>query len=207
MKSDAIAFGVAGVMFGLIAGWVIGTQQARTPGAAPQATAAAPAPQGGGTTTRAAVLDETQVKALQAVAEREAGNATPRVQLGNLYFDAERYTDAIKWYTNALEIAPNDVNVSTDLGVSYYYTNEPDKALEQFDRSLKLDAKHTKTLLNVGIVRAFGKQDLEGAAKAWQEVINVAPDSAEGQAAKRALESLQSAHPTTALGAERKPGA
>ncbi len=55
------------------------------------------------------------------------------------------------------------MNVSTDLGVCYYYTNQPDKALEQFDHSLKLDPKHAKTLLNVGIVKAFGKQDLDGA--------------------------------------------
>jgi tetratricopeptide (TPR) repeat protein len=211
MKSDAVAFGIAGVLFGLIAGWVIGAQQARPPAAAPVAATAPPqAGAGGSGTTRAAVLDETQVKALQTVAERETSNATPRMQLGNLYFDAERYADAIKWYGDALRITPNDVNVSTDLGVSYYYSNQPDKALEQFERSLKLDAKHAKTLLNVGIVRAFGKQDLDGAMKAWQEVIKLAPDSPEGQAAKRALESLQSAHPAVApasQGAERKPGA
>jgi tetratricopeptide (TPR) repeat protein len=211
MKSDAIAFGIAGVLFGLIAGWVIGSQQgpARPPAAAPQT--AASAPQGGGSgTPRAAVLDETQVKALQTVAERETSNATPRVQLGNLYFDAERYPEAIKWYGEAMKIAPNDVNVSTDLGVSYYYSNQPDRALEQFTHSLKLDSKHAKTLLNVGIVKAFGKQDLDGAAKAWQEVLQIAPDSPEGQAAKRALDSLSSAHPTVAPGSssgERKPGA
>jgi tetratricopeptide (TPR) repeat protein len=207
MKSDAIAFGVAGVLFGLIAGWVIGSQQAgsRVPGAAPQA-ATAPQQSGATATTRAAVLDETQVKALETVAEREKSNATPRIQLGNLYFDAERYPEAIKWYGDALKIAPNDVNASTDLGVSYYYSNQPDKALAQFDHSLKLDARHAKTLLNVGIVRAFGKQDLEGAVKAWQEVLKIAPDSPEGQAAKRALDSVQSAHPAVAPGGERKPG-
>jgi tetratricopeptide (TPR) repeat protein len=207
MKSDAIAFGIAGVLFGLIAGWVIGTQQSagRPPAAAAQAPAAPQSP--GASNTRAAVLDETQVKALQTVAEREPANATPRVQLGNLYFDAERYPDAIKWYAEALKIVPNDVNVSTDLGVSYYYSNQPDKALEQFDHSLKLDPKHGKTLLNVGIVKAFGKQDLDGATKAWQEVMKIAPDSPEGQAAKRALDSLQSAHPAVAPAGERKPGA
>ena len=60
------------------------------------------------------------------------------------------------------------MNASTDLGIAYYYMNQPDRALQQFERSLAIDPKHTKTLLNVGIVRAFGKQDLEGAAKAWQ---------------------------------------
>jgi tetratricopeptide (TPR) repeat protein len=202
MKSDAVAFGIAGILFGLIAGWIIGSQQAaaRPPASAPvaeQASASA-----GGSSSRAAVLDETQVNALKTVAEKETSNATPRVQLGNLYFDAERYDDAIKWYGDALKLAPNDVNVSTDLGVSYYYSNQPDQALSQFDRSLKLDPKHAKTLLNVGIVKAFGKQDLDGAEAAWKQVRVIAPDSPEGQAAKRALDSLQSAH----VGVARKPG-
>jgi len=202
MKSDAVAFGIAGVLFGLIAGWIIGSQQAvARPPAASAAAQQAPA-SATGATSRAAVLDETQVNALKTVAEREASNATPRVQLGNLYFDAERYDDAIKWYSDALKLAPNDVNVSTDLGVSYYYSNQPDRALTQFDHSLKLDPKHAKTLLNVGIVKAFGKQDLDGAEAAWKQIFAIAPDSPEGQAAKRALDGLQSAH----AGVTRKPG-
>ncbi|HEX2390092.1 MAG TPA: tetratricopeptide repeat protein, partial [Casimicrobiaceae bacterium] len=177
-----------------------GSQQSTArpaPAAAAQASnpPAAPAP-------RAPVLDETQVTALKSVAEREPKNAQPRAQLANLYFDADRYDDAIKWYDEALVLAPNDVNVITDLGVCYYYTNRPDRALELFNRSLKLDPKHTKTLLNVGIVKAFGKQDLQGASEAWQEVLRIAPNSPEAQAAQRALNSLQSAHP--AIGG--KPG-
>jgi tetratricopeptide (TPR) repeat protein len=203
MKSDAIAFGVAGIVFGLIAGWIIGSQQASPrPGAAPPAASAGSASQ---TSAPPAVLDEKQVNAFKLVADRDPQNVEARVQLGNLYFDAERYPDAIKWYDEAWKLAPKDVNVSTDLGVCYYYTNQPDKALEQFARSLKLDPKHAKTLLNVGIVKAFGKQDLEGALQAWQQVVQIAPDSPEGQAAKRALDSMRSAHPNTSSG--QKPGA
>jgi tetratricopeptide (TPR) repeat protein len=203
MKSESIAFGVAGLLFGLIAGWIIGSQQTtlRPPAGPPQA--ARQAEQAPGAT--APVLDEAKVRAFKSVAEREPTNAAARVQLGNLYFDAERYDDAIPWYTEALKLSPKDVDISTDLGVSYYYTNQPDKALAQLQGSLKLDPKHVKTILNLGIVKAFGKHDLKGAEQAWEQVITIAPDSLEGQAAKRALDSLRSAHPGTGSG--QKPGA
>src|ERR1700686_2058044 len=195
MKSESIAFAVAGLMFGLIAGWIIGSQQTtlRQPPQVARQAKRAPA-------ATAPVLDEAKVRAFRSVAEREPANAAPRVQLGNLYFDAERYDDAIPWYAEALKLTPKDVDVSTDLGVSYYYTNQPDKALAQLQGSLKLDPKHVKTILNLGIVKAFGKHDLEGAEQAWQQVITIAPDSPEGQAAKRALDSLRSAHPGTGSG-------
>jgi tetratricopeptide (TPR) repeat protein len=203
MKSEGIAFGIAGIAFGLIAGWIIGTQQATvaSPAAAP-AAATAPA---AGDQPRAAILDEARVTALKSVAERETANPAPRVELANLYFDAERFDDAITWYEDALKLNPKDVNISTDLGVSYYYTNQPDRAIAQLDQSLAIDPKHAKTLLNIGIVKAFGKQDLEGASKAWQQVIQLAPDSPEGQAAKRALDTFQSSHPGIG-GAAQKPG-
>ena len=88
--------------------------------------------------------------------------------------------------------------MSTDLGVAYYYTNQPDRALAQFDKSLAADSKHIKTLLNVGIVRAFGKNDLPGAAKAWEQVVALAPDSPEGQAAKKGLEGVKNTRAGTA---------
>jgi tetratricopeptide (TPR) repeat protein len=192
MKSDAVAFGVAGIAFGLIAGWIIGTEQAKAPAAAQVAAAPAAAP--ASSNTRAAIVDDAKVNALKSVAEREPANPKPRAELGNLYFDAERYDDAITWYEQAVKLTPNDENLSTDLGVCYYYTNQPDKALARFDASLKINPRHVKTLLNVGIVRAFGKQDLAGATKAWEQVIAIDPDGAEGQAAKRALDTLKSAH-------------
>jgi len=117
------------------------------------------------------------------------------VQLGNLYFDAERFGEAVTWYEGALELDPKDANVSTDLGVAFYYLNQADRALQQFDRSLEIDPRHGKTLLNQGIVLAFGKQDLKGAAASWQKLIDLAPASPEADAARRALQGLQSAHP------------
>jgi tetratricopeptide (TPR) repeat protein len=111
-----------------------------------------------------------------------------------LYFDAERYDEAARWYEAALKVDPKNVNASTDLGIAYYYSSQPDRALAQFDRSLEIDPRHSKTLLNIGIVRAFGKQDLDGAEKAWQKVLEVAPNSPEAEVAKKGLDGLRSAH-------------
>jgi cytochrome c-type biogenesis protein CcmH/NrfG len=203
VPKESILFGVAGIFFGVIVGWIIGSQHAVAPGprtaAETEAAQSAPSSQGDATVP----LDESRAQSLRTTAEQSPRDAAPRVQLGNMYFDAGRFPEAAKWYEDALRIEPRNPDVSTDLGIAYYYTNQPDKALAQFDRSLEVDPKHSKTLLNVGVVRAFGKQDLAGAAKAWQRVIEVAPDSPEARAARQALDGLKNAHPD--LGGSASP--
>ena len=196
MSRESVIFGIAGVFFGVLVGWMLGSQQPR-PGAPPEsAAAAAPA----APAQAAARFDEARAAALKAAIDKNAGDSASRVTLGDLYFDAERYREAASWYQDALRVDPRNVNASTDLGIALYYMNQPDRALEQFDRSLAIDPRHTKTLLNVGIVRAFGKQDLEGAAKVWQQVLDVAPASPEAGMARQALQGLRSAHPQTGSG-------
>jgi len=199
MRADAIVFGIAGTLFGLIIGWVLGSQQAG-PAArvATPVAQAAPAQQQQPAAPQPVPVDPERVKALEGLAAQNAKDSQSRVQLGNMFFDAEQYPQAITWYEQAIKINPADPNVSTDLGVAYYYVNQPDRALAQFDHSLKVDPKHIKTLLNVGIVRAFGKQDLPGAARAWQQVVDLSPESPEGQAARKGLDGIKSAHPDSA---------
>ena len=91
------------------------------------------------------------------------------------------------------KLAPNDVDVSTDLGVSYYYSGRTDDALKQFENSLTLNPKHAKTLFNKGIVLAFGKRDLQGATEAWQQVVQLAPGTPEAQAAAQGLQGIAAA--------------
>lgn len=186
--------GIAGVLLGLLAGWIIGSQQAM-----PARTESAPAPSAQATSTsgqqQVQPLDETRVASLKSSADANPKDAVSRTQLGNLYFDAARYEEAARWYSASLEVNPKDANVSTDLGIAYYYMNQADRALAQFDRSLAIDAKHAKTLLNIGIVRAWGKQDLDGAAKAWERLIEVAPGSEEAARAKQGLDGIRAAHP------------
>ena len=203
MKSESVVYALAGACFGLIVGWIVATQQTAadrarfTKMAESAATSSSVAAATGSSTPAPAILDESKVKALQTVAEGNPKNADARTQLGDLYYDAGRFTDAIKWYGESLALNPKDVSVSTDLGVSYYYNNETDRAIQQLERSLQIDPSHAKTLLNLGVVRAFGKQDLKGATEVWKRLVEIAPQSPEGRQAQQALDSLSSAHGTT----------
>lgn len=199
MHKESLFLGLAGVFFGLLAGWIIGSQQptlTRPMASAAPASAGAPA-SAAGATQAPPPLDESRAAALTVTAGRNPDDADTRVQLGNLYFDAERYAEAIQWYDAALKVDPKNVDASTDLGIAYYYTNKPDLALAQFEKSLAIDPRHSKTLLNLGIVRAFGKEDLAGAAKAWQKVIELAPDSPEAALARKGLDGMRSGHAAT----------
>lgn len=75
--------------------------------------------------------------------------------LGNCYFDIgyikkdnENLTKARDFYQKALTQKPNDVDVRTDLGLTYFLVDPPetDKALTEFQKSLQTNAKHEKTL-------------------------------------------------------------
>lgn len=199
MRSDSVVFAIAGICFGVILGWVIGTQQAakrnanqvQLQQAAP--AAAAPAGEAAGGTRQPPPLDEGKVQSLQTIIKSDPKNAGAHVQLGNAYFDAERYADAIKWYEAGLKLDPKNPDASTDLGVSYYYSGRTDDALKQFDYSLTLDPKHAKTLFNQGIVLAFGKRDLKGATSAWEKVVQLAPGTPEAQAAQQGLQGIAAA--------------
>jgi tetratricopeptide (TPR) repeat protein len=200
MRSDSIVFAIAGICFGVILGWVIGTQQANrrnvTQAQLQQSAPAASAPAGDAAaagTRQPAALDEAKVQSLLTIIKSDPKNAGAHVQLANTYFDAERYPDAIKWYEEALKLDPKNPDASTDLGVSYYYSGRTDDALKQFENSLKMNPKHAKTLFNKGIVLAFGKRDLQGATEAWQQVVQLAPGTPEAQAAQQGLQGIAAA--------------
>ena len=201
MTRDALIFGIAGTMFGLLAGWIIGSQQARPMPVAP-AAAQTSAPQGSSPDgEQAPPLDLKRATALEQQANAAPNDAAVRVELGNLYFDAKRFDLAIPWYEASLRLNPKDIGVSTDLAVCYHYMGDADKALRQIDQSLTIDPKHAKTLLNQGIIRAFGKQDLDGALESWEKVVKFAPNTPEAERARQGLDGLKAAHQPGAPGA------
>src|SRR5262245_23934541 len=126
MKAESVAFAVAGMCFGVILGWVLATQEANRPDefAPPPTQSAAPAaapPQ-----RQPPPLDTERVRALRSAIEKNPRDAASLTQLGNTYFDAEQWPDAIEAYKQSLAIDPKNPDVSTDLGVAYFSLNRTD---------------------------------------------------------------------------------
>ena len=141
-----------------------------------------------------AALDETHVAALEAAAAAAPDDVVSRLALGDLYFGARRFEQAILWYEAALELDSHDGDAGTNLGVSYYYAGQTERAVAQFEQSLEINPSNQRALLSLGIVRAFGLQDIEGATALWERVIEIAPDSPEGRAARESLDRMGQAH-------------
>jgi cytochrome c-type biogenesis protein CcmH/NrfG len=162
--------GVAGVLFGVIVGYMLGVSRTGA-GSLPVAaisTAAAPAP--------TAVVTEQELQGWRNVLATDPKNVRANVELANRLYDAGRYPEAIPYYQQAFAADPKNVSVSTDFATALYYAGRPDEALAQFDRSLALDPKHGQTLFNIGIVKRDARKDPAGAIDAWERLLASVPD-------------------------------
>jgi tetratricopeptide (TPR) repeat protein len=75
------------------------------------------------------------------------------VKLGNDNYDSDKFEEAEKWYSIALSKKPDDVDVRTDMGLTFVLRDKPDydRAIQEFKRSLEYRPDHTKTLQNLTV--------------------------------------------------------
>lgn len=197
MGRDSLVLGLAVMFAAAIMGWTIWSERP-VPVAAPTIQPVAASSEAG----PVPILDEARVEELTSQVETDPNDVESRRALATVYFEAQRFEQAIPWYEEILALNPNDVESSTRLGTSFFYGDLPERAVEQFERSLEIEPNHAQTLLNLGIVKAFGLQDLKGAAAAWNLVIEVAPDGLEARGAREGLDLLQSAHESSGSSGE-----
>jgi tetratricopeptide (TPR) repeat protein len=114
------------------------------------------------------------------------------VGLGNVNFDASRYEEAEKWYASALKTRPDDVNVRTDLGLTFMF-REPanlERAIAEFRASLERDPRHVQTLQNL-TVALTRKGDAGEARTTLERLEEVSPASPAINALRADIEKLK----------------
>lgn len=94
---------------------------------------------------------EEAAKFYEAAAKIKPSELEPMVKAGNAYFDGEKFSEAEAWYVKALEKDPKNINVRTDLGLTFFL-REPrdfDRAIKEYKASLAIDPNHKITLQNL----------------------------------------------------------
>jgi tetratricopeptide (TPR) repeat protein len=121
-------------------------------------------------------MADTQAQPLLEQLKSEPNNAELLYKIGNLYYDAQQYPEAVKFYESSLKINPKSADVRTDLGTAYHLLGQPDKAIQEYDEVLKLNGKHANALFNEGMVKWQDKLDMKGAIASWKRLLETNPD-------------------------------
>jgi len=127
------------------------------------------------------------------------------IELGNLYYDHDQFSEAIEYYGRALTIDPRNPNVRTDRGTSYWRIGQADAAIDEFKKSLEIDPVHTHTLYNLGFVYLKGKNNPAEARQAWERLLAADPNYPERATVEQQLKSLPTE--TSPAGANASPDA
>jgi len=78
--------------------------------------------------------------------------------LGNLYFDANMYEEAIVWYKKALRIQPDDLSVLTDMAIMYRSLHKHDTAVVILRNVVALDSTWQQAWFNLDALSRAGPE-------------------------------------------------
>ena len=96
---------------------------------------------------------EDAAKYYEAANKLKPAEAEPIIKAGNAHFDGEKYEEAEKWYVQALAKEPKNINVRTDLGLTFFLRTPRDveRAIKEYKVSLGIDPEHEITLQNLAL--------------------------------------------------------
>jgi len=83
------------------------------------------------------------------------------------------------YFARYLEVRPNDVDVMTDLGVTYRELGQFDRALDLFQQAHRLAPEHWQSLYNTVVVLGFNLKKYPDAQAALEELRKMQPNNAD----------------------------
>ncbi len=106
------------------------------------------------------------------------GELEPSVKLGNALFDAGQYGEAERWYSVVLKKTPNDVNVRTDLGLTFFLRTprDIDRAINEFNAALAIKPDNENALQNLALA-LIEKNDNDNLQKTLDKLSQVNPNN------------------------------
>lgn len=115
--------------------------------------------------------------------------ASQLIDQGNSYFDNKQYKEASQMYEAALEKDPSNVDVRVDLAISYFYQNDPARAVSEALKGLEVNPNHAKAHFNLGIFyQSLGKK--ADARREYEAYLKLEPNSDSANYARQQISAL-----------------
>ena len=180
------------LLVGVAGGWAIHAAQSPAAIGSAQATQVSPtvAPQPP-TPAQLKQMADAQAAPLLNRLKAEPKNPELLAAIGNLYYDAQQYPDAVSYYQRTLEIKPADADVRTDLGTALWFMGNADSAITAFNTALTSAPNNPNTLFNRGLVKWRGKKDGIGALADWDKLLAANPAYAQKDAVEKMIAEVK----------------
>ena len=131
------------------------------------------------------------IEELKTIIEKDPKNLQALIALGNIYYDGQKFEEALVYYKKALEIDPKISAVWTDMGTMYHQLGKVDSSIICFQKGVDFDSKNKAAWFNLGLVYAYDKKEEKKALWAWKRFLELSPDDPHVQVIKDEMEKLE----------------
>ncbi|MFN5953061.1 MAG: tetratricopeptide repeat protein [Dolichospermum sp.] len=107
-----------------------------------------------------------------------SSKADEYMRLGYECLDKKYYEDAIDYYTQVLQLKPNDADAYYYRGQAYHDIGDVDGAIEDYTQSIKIDPNYANAYFNLGLIRHTLFGDKQGAIEYYTQAIKIDPKDA-----------------------------
>jgi tetratricopeptide (TPR) repeat protein len=129
--------------------------------------------------------------------------AQAAVASGNSYYDRKDWAHAAEAYERAIALGVDNADVRTDLGNSYRFSKQPQKALEQYEIAQRENPQHENSLFNQGGLFAFELNQPARALEIWRECLARFPESRNAVNVRQLIAQLEGEQKTQLAEAEK----
>jgi cytochrome c-type biogenesis protein CcmH/NrfG len=141
-----------------------------------------------------ALPGESRIEVLKKELLANPDDINALIELGDIYFDGNRYETAIAIFNKAEEVAPANIHVLNDLGILYMSTGKYDAALEKFETVMDVDSSHIHSLYHIGVIHRI-KGDTGKALGTFEQIMSKSPEPKLAEAVRQEIAALKNEPP------------
>ncbi|MBI5047894.1 MAG: tetratricopeptide repeat protein [Deltaproteobacteria bacterium] len=127
---------------------------------------------------------------IQKILKEKPNDAKAFAEVGDIYFDQQKFVEAIEYYKKAIALDKEDIDSYNDIGLSYHYIGKSDEGLKYVEEGIKRNPVYQRVWLTKGFILAV-TGNITDAKSAWEKAYSLDPNSDIGRSAASFLAQHQ----------------